>query len=430
MLYSVFFTIHYRGMEIKVSNKIKNICFVLCSLILCFFVVNNIPVSSELTPDSKLYYGLSKNIESGVGYYDTIRNDEILPPVGHPLLLLTLGSLTEHITIIEVFVGVLALMLAVWLYTSSIIMALILLGFILLTLKNIGFLNYGIEASAFMASSLLILSFVYMYKKGFSALSIAISAILVALHILIRPVLFYPVAFFTLILAAYYLYIYLKFKTLNIGAWNFRALLIVSFLVLITVSFVSVISVIYYGDKRLTKGTYASIPLYVANNEYIPVDRVYSSDMLSKYIPKSKIESMLSSSDGWQKRQSRLYGEVIEYVSQHPKRALSGWVWRFNKYLGVGFNVSNKLFVYTIFVCLDFLLVVSLIIVGLVKKRKLYLLSSLALLTSVLLLIQIFQMMFFVWVGYRYLIPLLPFLASGVLFSLFEIKTLFNFREN
>lgn len=417
-------------MEIKINNKIKTVCLMLCSLILSFFAISNVPITKELTPDSKLYCGLSENIKNGVGYHDTIRSDDILPPVGHPLLLLTFGYITKETTTIEVFIGVFSLMLAVGFYTSSSIMVFVLFGFILLTLKNIGFLNYGLEASLFMVSSLLILSFVYMYKRGYSFLSMIISAIFLALHILIRPVLFYPVALFTLTIVAYYLYMYIKFKTLDIGLRNIRALFVVSFLVLIIVGFVSVISITNYGDRRLTKGTYASIPLYVANNEYLPVDMVYKSGLLSKYIPKEKIESLLSNSDGWQKRQSRIFSETKRYIYQHPRRALSGWLWRLNRYLGEDFNISNMLFVYTIFVYLNFLLGVSLVVLCFIKKRKLSLLSSLALLTSVLLMLQIFQMMLFVWVGYRYLIPLLPFLASGVLFSLFEIKTFFNFQEN
>ena len=44
---------------------------------------------ADLSPDAKLYYGLAENLVAGRGYVDTIRNEQILPPIGHPALRAT-----------------------------------------------------------------------------------------------------------------------------------------------------------------------------------------------------------------------------------------------------------------------------------------------------------------------------------------------------
>jgi len=42
-------------------------------------------ISQVVTADGILYEGLADNLINGTGYQDTIRNDFILPSIGHPL---------------------------------------------------------------------------------------------------------------------------------------------------------------------------------------------------------------------------------------------------------------------------------------------------------------------------------------------------------
>jgi len=55
-------------------------------LILVFLLARQV-VFEKITPDSALYHGLALNIIDGTGYVDNIRNDEILPTIGHPIIL-------------------------------------------------------------------------------------------------------------------------------------------------------------------------------------------------------------------------------------------------------------------------------------------------------------------------------------------------------
>ena len=71
--------------KIDISSLLNILIYsVLAILIFClvYFVSFN-PIS----PDANLYYGLAQNLQDGTGYIDNIRNDEIIPTIGHPLII-------------------------------------------------------------------------------------------------------------------------------------------------------------------------------------------------------------------------------------------------------------------------------------------------------------------------------------------------------
>ena len=44
-------------------------------------------------PDAHQYLKMAENLKSGIGLVDNLRFDEIIPPIGHPLILMIFGPL-------------------------------------------------------------------------------------------------------------------------------------------------------------------------------------------------------------------------------------------------------------------------------------------------------------------------------------------------
>jgi len=408
-------------------QKFREIAILLILGLAYCYVVTSIPVSDHLTPDSKLYYGLSQNIISGTGYYDTVRNGEILPPIGHPLILL-FDRIIGDITFWEVAIGILAVCLSVLVYTKSKIMALISLGFLFATLKSVGFYKYGIEASGFMTASLIILGLSYMYRSNFCIFSIVLSVFFIFLNILVRPVLLYPLFTFVIFFALYYIFLFLKNKKFVSSYRIINKWFVIVILVILLFLMVSLYSEFSYGDKRLVRGTYAAMNLYLFNNQYFPVNTNYNLKKFQKYIPEEERNIVTSNSLGWEKREKLLFKKALNYIVSNPKRAISGWLWRLERYLGYDAGISS---VYLIGVCVTVLFTILLLVLMFFFHGFYFWISKLGWLISFLFFIQVALLIIFSWTGPRYLIYLIPFLATAPFLILFElVKSLRSHVEN
>ena len=394
--------------------NIKQILIFLALLILSVILATKVPVQQELAPDPTLYIGLAKNLAAGKGYYDTIRDDEILPSIGHPMLLslsLRLNA-SSYFDETLVFLSFIFIALAIWRYTGKFWLAVIAEILMFSILQEIGFYKFGIETSGISTASMLLCSLVYLYRgKSKIWWSVAFAATALTLNILVRPTLLYIGIAISVVLFVYALTrhkeIFQKYQLMR------YKLLISTTITLFLIFLTYLISIGTYGDGRMIRGTYAAMNLYVANNEYVPADKTYSSKLLND-LPSEEKTNLINSA-GWQNREKLLLNKTLEYIQSNPKRALEGWIWRLKKYLGNDYQPENSLYSYKIQARLViFLLVLQIAIFYLLRKnlcgKNTYLLSTGI---AFLLLFQIFQLVFFAWSGKRYLTYLVPFLVTA-----------------
>lgn len=393
-------------------------------LLLIFFLVFlkyfliQIPIFQEITPDSKLYMGLAENLMNGKGYYDTIRNDEILPPIGHPFLLFLFFSLKQpsYFDNILVYLSFLLIGLAVWKYTNKLSLVVFSSFFMFLILKQIGFYKFGIETSGFFTSSLLIYFLVRLFKNKFSFLNIFWATVSLTINILVRPTLLY-LAILAIVLLFGYLFYLIKKNKFKRELFQYKLFITFLFSLLI-ILIVSIYSSCVYKDSRLVRGTYAAMNLYLSNNIYLPPDKKYRTNYFNDYMPNEEKQLVLSNSAGWKKRESILFSKALDYIKHNPIRASQGWWWRLERYLGKDYSFGNDLFIYKVLIKLTIILLFfQLVLYFLLRKikfdRNIYLLS---LIITLLLMFQIFQLIFFSWTGERYLIYLIPYLIVASFF--------------
>lgn len=395
-------------------------------LITVYILFTRIPVLSpdELTPDSKLYNGLAQNIIKGVGYHDTIRNNEILPPIGHPLIIATYDFLGIPFEFTKTFIliSILFLSLSIYLYTKKVIFVIVNFIFLFVLLKHIGFYKLGIESSGFISSSLLIFSLTYMYAARYSLFSKIVFVFSAIIHLLVRPTLLYPMIFVFILLLFIIIYKTIRFKKNELNH-NIKSWLQVIFAVLVLILAVNIYSKNKYNDSRLTRGTYAAMNLYLSNNEYIPPKQNYSTGLFFRYIPEGDKKILLSKDIRWEERERILFSRFLDYVNKFPKRAATGWIWRLKKYTCSDCKLLESLSLYRLLVY--FMLFLSPVLIfkafGKSQKKVLRDFTRPTFVMIFLFFIQTLQLMFFSWTGTRYLIYLIPFLTTGGLFVIYDL---------
>lgn len=395
--------------------KARNLILLIAVFFIFFkFYLPQIPIQQELTLDSQLYYGLAKNLVSGKGYFDTIRNDEILPPIGHPILLSLSILLNPPITIDQllVFFSFVLVGLAIWNYSKKILPVVISIILMFVLVRYIGFYKYSIEISGFFTSSLLIFFLVNIKKNVFSFFNIFLTAFSLTLNVLVRPTLLYLI-----ILICPFLLIYIVIKKIKKNSVIYQ-LLITFLLSLFTVFLIYGYSIYRYKDERLIRGTYASLNFYLSNNPYLPINEKYKSNNFTKYIPENEKKIFLNKT-GWKNREILLFNKAISYIKNNPKRALQGWSWRLNKYIGSEYNYKHPLYLYGLTIKIVFILMllnILLTYLSLKTNKRNSQINFFGLIISLLLFFQIFQLIFFSWTGERYLIFLIPYLVASLFF--------------
>ncbi|MFT7613046.1 MAG: hypothetical protein ACI9J3_002014 [Parvicellaceae bacterium] len=282
-------------------------------------------ISSVGTADGVLYEGLAINLLNGIGYQDTIRNDFILPSIGHPLIIIVFKFLGVSSGLIfgKIMFSlgmVLAVIFARLLELKRYIRLLVLP--ILFWSMPISF-YWGVEMSLFVSIIGLAAAIAWFWKKKgwISAIVLAIS---ILLHLIVRPIGL-PM-------------LYLVVLVLVISFWRNRASIkyvtVAVALPLMLFQLVGVLSNNLYNDSRLTTGTYSDIPLYCANNPHINLTTEYFSTRW-KELPDEVYEEavdVFQLKTTWQNRSELLKSKTIDFIKDEPGKAFEGFWWRFGNY--------------------------------------------------------------------------------------------------
>lgn len=306
------------------------------SILLIFCFSSIVDINIELSPDSKLYYGLALNILDGVGFYDTIRNNEILPSVGHPLIIAIITKLNINgllYSYLILSVSFILIHLSILSLGLSRIISLILILILIVLIPSIDI--WSIELSIISTLSLCFFLFVNFYKKQslFRFILIIISLLLV---IIVRPILL-PFIYLLLPLIVYFLY-----KNTNI-----RRIVLPGLGVLFaTIFFIQIYSNFLYKDNRLLMGTYSSIPLYCAWNSHINLKKGYSSTLWNSANAEEKENIFNIFNQQWQIRDTQLKKEIINFIIEKPNDAIEGYLWRLSKYSILPYSISYLILFY------------------------------------------------------------------------------------
>lgn len=345
-------------------------------------------VSSVVSHDGLLYEGLADNLMNGTGYYDTIRNDFILPSIGHPIII----ALFKFIGVSSGFVFG-KLMFAIGLLLSVILVRVLeLKRFLrLLIVPALYFAiplsyHWGAEMSLFVSIMGLLTAIAWFWKKQ-SWLSTITVGIMILFHVLVRPIGL-P-------------FLYLALFVLLISFWKNRKsikyILVAVVLPVLMVTAVGVVSNGLYQDNRLISGTYSDIPLYCANNGYLDLETNYYSsnwNSLPDEVREEAIAPLLIETN-WQDRAELLKSKTVEFMKNEPGKAFHGFAWRLSKY-----TVNQKLWPgLLLFLCwlLGCIMFVLRFKFSLLKKHW-----GLSLLTVILPIYVVCLTSLFPYVGFRY----------------------------
>ncbi len=356
----------------------------------------------EMGPDATLYWGLAENLHNGRGFINNIRNDNLLPPIGHVLILLFFKTL--HFNAILATKTLLVISSLLWLsiirtITKNLVSRLFLFcvgPFSILIIWPI--IPAGVEVSI-LSSNLLIISilsfFDFSKKAHWIFLSFALS-----ISLIIRPMLL-PLISMTIPLSIVFL-LFKRYRSLSVK-------IILSFsLTLLLIFALSRFSNYKYGDSRLTTGTYSSIPLYVAFNPFINLQQNYASERFA-LVHFSLSEQEQIKKDlyipftSWQERDRHQKKQVLNFIIANPIKAFKGYLWRLNKISGL--HMGDRF--YSVFCLLFFLFP----LIFLYQKRMPPLLAILSFaITIYAMLIQAV----FVYVGVRYLVSIIPWIIWNI----------------
>jgi hypothetical protein len=297
---------------------------IIVALVLCFYLSLN-EVILPPGPDANLYNGISENLLSSVGYVDNIRNDFILPSVGHPLLLATLKffGMTDgnFISALLYFITLFSSYLLGLYYGLKFYLRIIL---VLITSTIMpDSLMWGVELSIGTSVILFWIALINLYHKNTQKAAI-IFGVAIAVNILIRPIIqpLYYVCI-PLVIVGYFIF---KKKSKNV---------VVAFIVSAVLYFgFKSYSEIKYGDSRMVTGTYGEIPLYCAFNNYIDLDKIYYSSRWRQISDSLFIEGTapFKLTTTWEDRALTLKSHVKDFIVEHPDKAWKGFVWRLGKY--------------------------------------------------------------------------------------------------
>jgi hypothetical protein len=418
----------------------STIFFAVFTAFFLFFVLEiklnfkrDLPVEIQvenLNPDAQYYFHLARNLVDGNGYYDNLRNDEILPSVGHPFLLVVFCVILKMSPAAFAWfffvTSFILLSATVWVYSRSNTILVLTLWLYCGFFKHIEWLSGNVESSIIFASLLLAASLAVFYKTGFSKRWAIVSGFALFIHILMRPIFLFPAHFFLAACIVTILYHYIRKHTLSpsqfVKGWSIL-LITAESLVLTTYAY----SYLRYQDSRLVTGTYGATALYAGNNIYLPTDREFwvRSRHPQEFLKKIYI---LEDNPGmtWQQRHKILTQEVVAYWKQHPVRAIQGWWWRFGHFIGIysGTEESPRtLHIISVWVLL-ILIVIRVLIRILQKKEKLELKNSFGLVCAAMFFAYSVIHAVFAYSGFRYAAATLVLLPPAATCLLFEIKTL------
>ena len=383
----------------------------------------------HLNPDAKLYYSLAQNIVDKKDYFDTLRNDQIMPPIGHPLLLallcIKLGLSSATFSWLLLSASFVLLALAVRTYTASNILVIIFLWLYSSFFAYIRWLSANVEASIVVTNALLVLSLALLYKTNFKTIWAIITGIVLAMHLLIRPLYLFPTHACFILLGGIALYNRLRKRPALLPAVKAWLILLAAAECLLLATYAY--SYLRYKDSRLVTGTYGAYALYAANNIYEPpvgpfLTNVKHSDEIYKIFNISKDNPSIT----WQQRHKIMTKEVINYWKKYPLRALHGWWWRFRQFLGIysgSFSWKQPLTVFHAFsVSFLFILLAIRMVVSRYKKQEFQPVISLGVICAVLFLLYSAIHAVFVYAEFRYVTVTIPLLVAADVFLLYEVK--------
>jgi hypothetical protein len=372
------------------SQRTSAIVELALALFIILFLVIRFQNSDIVSPDGVLYHESAHNLVDGDGYHDNIRNDFILPPVGHPLVILLANSLGVNSPLvfarILLFLGLFLVFFTMKELKLPRYYRLLVLPLVYGIIPIV--FDWGVEISIFFSISLMLFC-VARFTNHFTIKMAVFLGLSIALNLLIRPVY----APFVYLAAACLIVILIRHKRKAIP------LLVSVSVALIIVNGVMLISKAKYGDKRLSAGTYSEIPLYCANNEYLDLQQDYYSDRWSELSEEDYAEALapLKITTTWEDRASTLKGKVISFYKNHPGKAIGGIYWRATKFsFRQPNNLGNVLFFGWLFLC-GFTLWI--------RRKKLWSVSkenSLFLLGFLLAIYTVGILSLFVYVGDRY----------------------------
>ncbi len=387
--------------------------------------------------DDSLYYALAENIVNGTGYFDTYRHAEIMPSVGHPLLLailcVVLGLPPTTFTWFLLLSSVVLLALAARIYTRSnicVVCTMLLYGSFF---RYIQWFTVNAECSVAFGGSLLIFALACLYKSDFRAPWPVIAGAALAMHILIRPLYLFPTHICSLIVLAVVLYHYIRKRNVPLNnfikGW-FIALAATQGILLSVYCY----SHLAYNDSRLITGTYGAWPLYTANSIHIPPEGRYLTKRhyqhSKEFTELHKLVGQKDSGMSWQERHKLLMRKVTSYWKSHPKRALRGWWWRFRQFtaihpglafLGHPFRRMHTLSVSALLM----LILIRVISACIYAKQKIWsIIKSPGLLVAGLFFLYSAIHALFVYAGFRHVTPTFTLLVAAITFLLFETRKL------
>lgn len=286
-------------------------------------------------PDAQLYHSLAQQLVNGESYEDQLRKDEIIPPIGHPVILffpIKLGirgdfyEKTMFSFSFVLFFGT-CCMLGLGMFVSFL--------FVLSLNALLPFgVMWGIETSLLFSLSLLFYSFV-LFLKNTNIKMASFFSLSLLLFVIVRPIL---LPFITLIFGVTLIYA-LEHKEAR------RVLFTLIFVFTVPFASLSLFSQYKFNDARLISGTYSEISLFCAWNDFLPLTRHYNSGLWKK-LPEVEYETalkILHNDSGWEMRAVKLRKEVLKFIISNPMKACKGYIWRLGKF-SINVDNSSKLY--------------------------------------------------------------------------------------
>ncbi len=293
----------------------------------------------KLNPDAQLYYSLAQNLVKGVGYYDTLRNDEAMPSIGHPVFLAVfcvIGGMAPALFSWAFFMLSFALLaVAVRIYCKSNLLVVFSLWLLENFFRRIWWYSANVETTIIFTNVFLAVTLSVFYRNKFSKLWAIISGLALYVNLTIRPLFLFPTHMCFVVFLALILYSYIRNRTYPAGGFiKGWIVLLISAESLIGLTYTY--SQIRYHDTRLVTGTYGVYPLYAGNTMYRAPKSIFDA-RIKRPEEFFKEFQMVRDNPGmtWQQRHKILMKKVIDYWKQHPLRAITGWWWRFRQFLGI-----------------------------------------------------------------------------------------------
>lgn len=307
--------------------------------------------SKPASDDGRLYLEVADTLYSQGVYVDNIRNDEILPSIGHPLTLILFKKFLNenrlHMTSF-IILGLLLLLSfprnnKIWFYVSILTLIVLSRSFI----EEYLYIG-GIESSLILAISFLCFATIRLSQRQ-QTLDHMLFSIALAYFILVRPV-FLPAIIPITGLQIWFIYR----NTLSTRK------LLAALSGIILISMTSIWSYSLHQDNRMVSGTYGAIPLYCGFNPYIPINRTYNSTLWKTISIEKRNEplGLLRNQDGWIERDKILKNKALKFIVSNPSKAFEAYLFRLEKFtvnsdsqvykLIFSLTVITSLLIYTI----------------------------------------------------------------------------------